>query len=193
MQTTRSIFLGVAAAVLLAGCGSAASSSSNSGAAGAPPSSAPAPADAAASRGAGTGATASLTCALAPSSLVSTDLGVAGLGDPKQVVHDGSASCVYSGPKGIVSLNLINDATTDKMSVEQQTMAKAEQTKAVAGLGDEAFSATLAEGDGGLSANTLVARQGAVEIMVVSNADVTAEKSLEQHLFAKTHLFARIG
>jgi len=36
-------------------------------------------------------------------------------------------------------------------------------------------------------------RQGAVEIMVVSNADVTAEKSLEQHLFAKTHLFARIG
>ena len=191
MQTTRSIFLGVAAAVLLAGCGSAASSSSSSVAAGAALSSAPA--GGAASQGAGTGATASLTCALAPSSLVSTDLGVAGLGDPKQVVHDGSASCVYSGPKGIVSLNLINDATTDKMSVEQQTMAKAEQTKAVAGLGDEAFSATLAEGDGGLSANTLVARQGAVEIMVVSNADVTAEKSLEQHLFAKTHLFARIG
>jgi ABC-type Fe3+-hydroxamate transport system substrate-binding protein len=184
MQTTQSIFLGVAAAVLLAGCGSAASSSSSSAAAGAAPSSAPA--GGAASQGAGTGATASLTCALAPSSLVSTDLGVAGLGDPKQVVKDGSASCVYSGPKGLVSLNLLNGATTDKMSLEQQTMAKSEQVKAFPGLGDEAFSATLSVGSGLPSSNTLVARQGTVEIMVTSSADVTAEKSLEQHILAKT-------
>jgi hypothetical protein len=181
MQTTRSIFLGVAAAVFLAGCGSAASSSST-GAAGTTSSSAPA--GAAASQGAGTGATASLTCALAPASLVSTDLGVTGLSDPKQVVKDGSASCVYSGSTGIVSLNLLNGATTDKMSVEQQTMAKSEQVKAFSGLGDEAFSASLSVGDGVPSPNTLVARQGTVEIMVVSSADVTAEKSLEQHIFA---------
>jgi len=40
-------------------------------------------------------------------------------------------------------------------------------------------------GSGVPSSNTLVARQGTVEIMVVSSADVTAEKSLEQHILAK--------
>jgi hypothetical protein len=117
--------------------------------------------------------------------MVSADLGVSGLGAPKQVFKDGGASCVYSGPKAFVSLNLLNGSTADEMSAEQQTMAKSEETKAFAGLGDEAFSATLSGGDGVPSANTLVARQGTIEIMVVSSAGVTAEKSLEQHIFAK--------
>jgi hypothetical protein len=187
MQTTRSIFLGVAAAVLLAGCGSAASSSPASGAAAeANSSSAPASATAAASQAAaGSGAASALTCALAPSTMVSSDLGVSGLGAPKQEFKDGGAFCVYSGSNALVSLNLLNGSTADEMSAEQQTMAKSEQTKAFPGLGDEAFSATLSGGEGVPSSNTLVARQGTVEIMVVSNADVSAEKSLEEHLFAK--------
>jgi hypothetical protein len=107
-----------------------------------------------------------------------------GRGDPKQVVKDGSATCVYSGPKGIVSLNLLNGATTDKMSVEQQTMAKSEQVKAFPASATRRSRASLSVGSGVPSSNTLVARQGTVEIMVVSSADVTAEKSLEQHIFA---------
>jgi hypothetical protein len=117
--------------------------------------------------------------------MVSSDLGVPGLGAPKQVFKDGGASCVYSGQNAVVSLNLLNGSTADEMSAEQQIMAKSEQTETFPGLGDEAFSATLSGGAGVPSANTLVARQGTIEIMVVSNADVTAEKSLEQHLFAK--------
>ncbi len=34
--------------------------------------------------------------------------------------------------------------------------------------------------------NTLVARQGAVEILVSSSASLTAERALEQQLFTKT-------
>jgi hypothetical protein len=183
MQTTRSFFLGVAAAVLLAGCGSAASSSPSTGAPAATSSSAPSAASA--SQAAGAGATTPLTCDLAPSSLVSADLGVSGLAAPKQVINSGGASCIYAGSKGVITLNLLNGATTGKMSVEQQTLAKSEQTKAFAGLGDEAFSASLSVGEGIPSPNTLVARQGSVEIMLVSPASVTAEKSLEEHIFTK--------
>lgn len=177
MQTTRSIFLGVAAAALLAGCGSAASSSSG----GAPAGTQSRPAAASASQA---GATTSLTCSLAPPTLVGSTLGVAGLTAPREADSDGGAACVYSGTN-IVSLNLASGATAAKMAAEQQAMAKTQQVKAYPGVGDEAFTGTLAAGGALPPSNTLVARKGSVEIMIVSTASITAEKSLAARLFAK--------
>jgi uncharacterized protein YceK len=181
MHTTRSFFLGAAAGVLLAGCGS--SSSSTTAATGM--SSSSAAATASASQAAGASSTAALTCALAPSALVDSDLGVTGLGTPKQALSGGSASCIYSGGTNIVTISLLNGATSDKMSAEQQSLAKTETTATYAGLGDQAFTGTVSAGSGIPTPNTLVARQGSVEIMVVSEASVSNEKTLEEHIFAK--------
>lgn len=180
MQTTRSIFLGVAAAALLAGCGSAASSSSG----GAPAGTQSGPAAASAPASQASGGTTSLTCSLAPPTLVGSTLGVAGLTAPREADSDGGAACVYTG-SNIVSLNLASGATAAKMAAEQHSIAKTQQVKAYPGVGDEAFTGTLAAGGALPPSNTLVARKGSVEIMIVSTASITAEKSLAAQLFAK--------
>ena len=181
MQTTRSIVLGVAAAALLAGCGSAASSSSSSAPAGSQSGSAAAAAPASQAAG----GTTAVSCSLAPSDLVSSALGVTGLTALTETASGGGAACVYSATGNIVSLSMFSDATTAKMTTEQQTMAKTEQVKAYPGLGDEAFTGTLSAGKTLPSSNTLVARKGSVEIMIVSTASVAAEKSLAEQLFTK--------
>jgi hypothetical protein len=182
MQTTRFVLFGVGAVFLLAGCGSAASSSSSSAAAGAASTSASAVASA--SQAAGTGATSALGCSLAPSTLVGSDLGMTGLGAAKQTASSAGAACLYNSSTGIVSVEMFNGATSDKVNTEEQTLGKTEQTKALSGLGDQAFSASLSVA-GVASPTTLVARKGSVEIMIVAPASVSAEQSLAQHLFAK--------
>jgi hypothetical protein len=118
--------------------------------------------------------------------MVGADLGVTGLGAPKQALSGGSAACVYSGGTSIITISLLNGATSDKMSLEQQTLAKSETITTYPGLGDQAFAGTIGSAGSGIpTPNTLVARQGPVEIMVVSDASISNEKTLEQHIFAK--------
>ena len=131
------------------------------------------------------GGTTDLSCGLAPASVVGPALGVTGLGDPVQTTAPTGATCLYSGPSGTVTVNLISGASSDKMTLQQQAMDKTEPTQPYPGLGDQAFSASLSVGSGVPSANTLAARKGAVEVMVVSQSSLTAEKSLAEQLLAK--------
>lgn len=131
------------------------------------------------------GGTTDLSCGLAPASVVGPALGVTGLGDPVQTTAPTGATRLYSGSSGTVTVNLISGASPDKMTLQQQAMDKTEPTQPYPGLGDQAFSASLSVGSGVPSANTLAARKGAVEVMVVSESSLTAEKSLAEQLLAK--------
>jgi hypothetical protein len=85
----------------------------------------------------------------------------------------------------VVTVNIFSGATAAVMNAEEATMAKTEKTSAYPGLGDQAFSGTLSVGSGVPSGDTLAARRGSVEVMVVSTASLSDEKSLEEQLFAK--------
>jgi hypothetical protein len=117
--------------------------------------------------------------------VVGPALGVTGLGDPVQTSVPTGTTCLYTGPSGTVTVNLISGASSDKMTIQQQAMDKTEPTQPYPGLGDQAFSASLSVGSGVPSANTLAARKGTAEVMVVSESSLTAEKSLAEQLLAK--------
>lgn len=175
MKAIRSFFLfpGVAlAAAVTAGCGSTAAPAADNAA----------PDSAAASPSA---AAATLGCSLAPASKVSAVLGISGLSAPKEESGGSFAGCVYSGGSAgaPVSIQMMSTSGSAKMALEQKTMSKSETVKVFPGLGDQAFVATISAGP--MTETTLVARKGAVQLMVESTASADSEKTLEQQIFAK--------
>lgn len=162
--------------VVLAGCGGS-SGNSGSGTGGQP--------SAAASPGSGGGrASSQPTCALAPASVVNAALG-SDLGAPQQTLNGTVTVCTYQGPKAgqvIVRFQTGDNATTFAAG-RKAFDANHEPTKDYPGFADEAYTNTL--GSGGLTLNTLVARQGSTEILVTSKASFASEQKLEQQLFSR--------
>jgi len=134
--------------------------------------------------GGGGGNTSQPSCRLAPASLVNTALGT-DLGDPTEQINGPVTVCQYVGKAaGHVTVRF---ETGQSASIFQQVRKSfddnGQPTKDVHGFADEAFSSTI--GTANLTLNTLVARQGPVEILVTSKSSIGAEQTLEMQLFAK--------
>lgn len=174
MQILRPISLGLVSAFLLAGCGNAGSTSSSQ------------PIAASASPAAGGGGSSQVTCDLVPASLVNSFLGT-DLGAPMQTVAGNATACAFTGAKaGAVEIRIQTGDSATIFAVGRKTFDTTGQpTKDYAGFGDEAYTNTKHMPLGLPDVNTLVARQGSVEILVSSTAGIAAERALEQQVFAK--------
>ena len=193
MQANRSVLLGAVAAALLAGCGSAASSPAGNTTVTRP---APATSSVSASVPGAASATASatqavklgpndtLTCAIAPASVVSADLATS-LSAPFQSLLGGAVSCIYNGAAADTSLLVEYDSSAENMASDKQAiLAQGQVVGNVAGLGDEAFSGTYAV-QGVPTEYTLDARRGDLEIDLSSSASVAHEKTLVAYVFSE--------
>ncbi len=173
MQIFRPVALAFTSALLLAGCGGGGSATGN---ASAPP----------ASPAAGGAGAAQVTCDLAPASLVNSALGT-DLGAPSQTTAGSATACEYKGTKaGAVEIRIQTGDSAAMFTAERKAFdATGQRTKSYPGFGDEAFTNVKHMPLSLPDVNTLVTRQGSVEILVVSTASLTAEQTLEQQLFAK--------
>jgi hypothetical protein len=166
---------GLALTVVLTGCGSNGSAHDGGQAS---------PTSASASQTQDNRGAAQPTCALVPASLVNAALS-ADVGDPDQTINSIVTVCDFNGPKaGHVTVRFQTSEDAASFAVGRKGFDdNGEPTKDVAGFADEAYSSSLGSGD--LAINTLVARQGPVEILVSSQAALHAEETLERQLFAK--------
>ncbi len=121
-----------------------------------------------------------------PASLVNSALGT-DLGVPTQTTGPNAIACEFKGAKsGAVEIRVQTGDDAAAFAAGRKTFAASGQpTKDYPGFGDEAYTSTQHMPLGLPAINTLVARQGAVEILVASPASFTAERALEQELFAK--------
>jgi hypothetical protein len=177
MQITRPIILTLASAFLLAGCGSSGSPSTSQ--------SATSPASLAASSPAAAGPS-QVSCDLVPATLVNAALGT-DLGAPSQSTGGNAIACQFKGAKaGTAEIRIATGDTATAFAAERKTFDSSGQpTKTFAGFGDQAYTSTQHMPTGLPSVNTLVVLKGSVELLVSSTASITAEKALEQQLFAK--------
>ncbi len=125
-----------------------------------------------------------LTCALAPASVVNADLGTS-LSAPLQSPLGDAVSCVYSGTEADTSLLVEYGGSTDVMADNKQALiAQGQVISNVPGLGDEAFSGTYAV-QGVATEYTLYALRGDLEISLSSSAGVAREKTLVAYIFSE--------
>ena len=178
MQMTCPIVFTLASAFLLAGCGSSGSTGTSQSAASA---AAPAASSPAAAAG-----PSQVSCAMVPAALVNAALGT-DLGAPSQSAGANAIACQFKGAKaGTVEIRIATGDTAAAFAAERKTFDSSGQpTRTYAGFGDQAYISTQHMPLGLPSVNTLVAREGPVELLVSSTASITAEKALEQQLFAK--------
>jgi hypothetical protein len=184
MHINRPIILTLtlAAPFLVAGCSGSGSPSTTQAAT--------SPASPAAASAAGTSPAAAaqsqVSCGLVPAALVNAALGT-DLGAPSQSTAPSAVACQFKGAKaGTVEIRIATGETSAAFAAERQTFDSSGQpTKAYAGFGDQAYTSTQKMPLGMPDVNTLVALQGSVELLVSSNASITAEQALEQQLFAK--------
>ncbi len=172
MQMTRPIILTLASAFLLAGCASSGSSSTSQSAA--------FPASPAAT------GLSPVSCDLVPAVLVNAALGT-DLGAPSQSTGGNAIACQIKGAKaGAAEIRIATGDTAAAFAAERKTFDSSGQpTRTYADFGDQAYTSTQHMPMGLPSVNTLVALKGSVELLVSSTANITAEKALEQQLFAK--------
>jgi hypothetical protein len=182
MHINRPIVLTtLASAFLLAGCGSSGSSTSSQSAtspAGTSSTGSPA-APAAAGQ-------SQVSCDLVPATLVNATLGT-NLGAPSEETGPGAVACQYKGAKAdAVEIRIATGETASAFQVERKTFDSSGQpTTTYASFGDQAYTSTQKMPLGMPDVNTLVVLKGSVEILVASNASITAEQNLEQQVFAK--------
>lgn len=179
MQISRPITLSLASAFLLAGCGSTGSTSSQ-------PTAASASSAVSASSAAGGSGSSPVACELVPASLVNSALGT-DLGAPVQTIAGNATACEFKGMKaGAAEIRIQTGDNATAFAAGRKTFDGADQrTMGYAGFGDEAYTNTKHMPMGLPDVNTLVARQGSVEILVSSTASIAAERALEQQVFAK--------
>ncbi len=122
------------------------------------------------------------TCALAPSTVVSSALGIP-IGEPVQTVNKTVTLCAYpSAGSGSVTVRFETGESAAGFAVARAGFTNSGQpTVDVPGLFDEAFSSTLGRGD--IAVNTVVARHGSVDILITSGASVDRERALITTLF----------
>lgn len=128
----------------------------------------------------------SLSCDLAPASLVNSALGTA-VGNP-QVQDNGNTIivCTYPPATGIgtVLIRIQTDRSDgDFTAARAASDANGIPTKDLPGFEDKAYSSVLSAA--GIVTNTVVALKGAVEILVSSPAPFAKEQALEEQIFAR--------
>jgi len=124
-----------------------------------------------------------LSCGLAPAALVTSTLNIA-VSPPSQVASGSQTECTYlSGVGGsTVTIRLQTGDGAAAFAIGRKGFDEGGQpTSDVTGIGDEAYQSSVEFGD--VVTNTLVARKGAVEVLVEAVASVDAEKALIQKIF----------
>ena len=130
----------------------------------------------------GGGQSSTPSCALVPASLVNSTLGTQ-VGDPDETNNSPVIVCNYSSTDSssvLVRFQINNDAAGFARG-KQGFTDSGQATVDIAGFQDEAFSSSM--GTGLSAVNSLVARKGSVEVMVVSSASTDKEKALIQKIF----------
>jgi hypothetical protein len=166
----------VAASVLTAGCGGGSASSQSAAAQPSVPAST-------AAAGAGP---SSVSCDLVPASLVNAALGT-DLGAPSQSTAPNAVACQFKGAKaGAVEIRIqTGDDAAGFAAGRKSFETSGQPVKDYAGFADEAYTSTQKMPLGLPDVNTLVARQGSVEILVAASVSISAERALEERLFTK--------
>jgi len=113
------------------------------------------------------------------------------VGPPASKVSTTVTSCVYLGRRaGHVTVQFQTGENAARFAAGRDEFESSSgPTTDVGGFADEAYSSKV--WTGGRTANTLVARNGPVEILVRSRASVVAEEALEHALFLALHLTGR--
>ena len=108
-------------------------------------------------------------------------------GAPSQTTAGSATACEYKGAKaGAVEIRIQTADTAAIFAAERKTFdATRQRTADHPGFGDEAFTNVKHMPLSLPDVNTLVARQGSVEIRVSSSASIAAERTLEQQFFTK--------
>jgi hypothetical protein len=122
------------------------------------------------------------TCKTAPAALLNSVLGV-NVGEPDEQTLDTVVVCRYplrSGISNVLVRFQLGESAAMFRAGRDGFDSNGQPTKDVSGVGDEAYSSTIGQGD--LTSNTLVARSGPVEILITSPATIDAEKLLAQQL-----------
>lgn len=125
-------------------------------------------------------------CAVAPAPVVSSTLGKQ-VSEPSEIANAAVTECTYlsSGGGGgtvIVRYQTQENATT--FAAGRHGFEESGQpTTDVKGFLDEAYYTSSEFGDN--VTNTLVARKGSVEVQVMADASIDAEKALVQKIFEK--------
>jgi hypothetical protein len=184
MRLTRSVLAGVVAGLALTACGSGRATIAGTPAGNPSGNVAAGATSAAPTGGSGGGSAKQPTCAVAPAAVVNAALGT-DLGDPDETDNGIVTVCAYQGASaGHVTVRFQTQEDAGAFAQGRAGFdSNGEPTKDFPGLGDQAYSSSL--GAGSSAIKTLVARKGAVEILVSSKASVDAEKTLVQQLFAK--------
>jgi hypothetical protein len=109
------------------------------------------------------------------------------LAAPDQRPAGNAIACEFKGTKaGAVEIRIqAGDDTAAFAAGRKAFDTSGQPTKDYTGFGDEAYINIRHMPLGLPDVNTLVARQGSVEILVSSSASIAAERALEQQLFAK--------
>jgi hypothetical protein len=160
---------------LLAGCGDDSSAPGTGGSSGKSGGSA-----------AGTGSSKGPNCSLMSASEVSATLGVSSLEAPKSTVNDIVTICQYAmGNNALaVSIRYQTPTTDSEFGLGKQGFAdNGFSTMDVSGIGEMAYSSSIAGGS--ISVNTLVLLYKSVEIEIVASADFDKEKALAKAIIAK--------
>jgi hypothetical protein len=123
------------------------------------------------------------SCALAPASLVNATLGVS-MNNPTETVNSVVTVCNYAPGSGSGGVTVRFQTNEDAAGFEVGKSGFTDSDQPVTdipGFFDQAFSSTLGRGE--IVVNTVVARQGSVEILVTSHATIDKEKELVTKLF----------
>jgi hypothetical protein len=101
-------------------------------------------------------------------------------------IYVGLAAQFQGTKAGTVMIRIQKGDDAAAFAVERKTFDSSGQpTQDYAGFGDEAYTSTKTMPLGLPNVNTLVAREGSVEILVSSSASTAAEQTLEQQVFTK--------
>lgn len=129
-------------------------------------------------------AASGIQCAQIDRGLLTRDLG-GSYDEPKEIRTGTITVCSYTatGVLGAVTIRVDVASNATKFAGAKTALtANKQKATAVAGVGDEAFTATLSAG--GLSVTMLDARLGDTEILISGSADVKHDKALLTALFA---------
>jgi hypothetical protein len=124
------------------------------------------------------------TCTLASAAVVKSTLGFT-VSEPTESFDESEIECTYrptnDGHTVIVKFRSDRDAASFAQT-RRETDQSGKPTMDVDGLGDEAYATSDEFGE--VVTNTLVARKGSVEMLVVAAAPIEAEKAFIGRVFA---------
>jgi hypothetical protein len=120
------------------------------------------------------------SCALASPALIKATLNL-DVSEPVQTTNEPVVGCTYNGESSVIVRFQSEEDASSFARGRRGFETSGQPTTDVTGFHDEAYMSSTEFGD--VVSNTLVARKGAVEILVTATATVDAEKALITKLF----------